>query len=154
MEQGANLISAFRKKKIAITIPKLSSSVRLETEPKAKVEAQRMYELIDVDQQHLKIKGQAMHTVKQSEIANQKSYEAGVRSTTDVLLAIQTFFQVRNEYAQATAQQANQQLNLLLVVAEDPDRTVKLTQPFCAESKGLKITQKCIHDCLPPNKVR
>ncbi len=109
---------------------KQSSSIRLETETKAKVEAQRLYELIEAGQQSLKIKGQAMDTARQSVTANQKSYEAGVKSTTDVLIAIQTLFQARNDYAQAAVQQANQLLNLLLVGAEDPDQAVQRTQAF------------------------
>lgn len=109
---------------------KQSSSMRLDTETKAKVEAQRLYELIDAGQQSLKIKAQAMDTARQSVTANQKSYEAGVKSTTDVLIAIQTLFQARNDYAQAAVQQANQLLNLLLVGAEDPDQAVQRTQAF------------------------
>jgi len=109
---------------------KQSSSTRLEVETKAKVEAQRLYELVEAGQQSLKIKAQAMDTARQSVIANQKSYEAGVKSTTDVLIAIQTLFQARNEYAQAAVQQASQLLNLLLVGAEDTDQAVYRTQAF------------------------
>jgi outer membrane protein/protease secretion system outer membrane protein len=109
---------------------KQSSSTRLEVETKAKVEAQRLYELIEAGQQSLKIKAQAMDTAKQSVTANQKSYEAGVKSTTDVLIAIQTLFQAKNEYAQAAVQQAGQLLNLLLVGAEDTDQAVYRTQAF------------------------
>ena len=109
---------------------KQSSSTRLEVETKAKVEAQRLYELIEAGQQSLKIKAQAMDTAKQSVTANQKSYEAGVKSTTDVLIAIQTLFQAKNEYAQAAVQQASQLLNLLLVGAEDTDQAIYRTQAF------------------------
>lgn len=109
---------------------KQSSSIRLETETKAKVDAQRYYELVEAGQFSLGIKGQAMEIARQSVIANQKSYEAGVKSTTDVLIAIQTQFQARNEYAQAAVQQANNLLSLLLVGAEDSDEAIKRTQAF------------------------
>lgn len=109
---------------------KQSSSTRLEVETKAKVEAQRLYELIEAGQQSLKIKAQAMDTARQSVTANQKSYEAGVKSTTDVLIAIQTLFQARNEYAQAAVQQASQLLNLLLVGAEETEQAIYRTQAF------------------------
>ena len=46
---------------------------------KDKVEAQRLYELVDVGQQSLKIKGQAMDTAREGVTANQKSYEVGVK---------------------------------------------------------------------------
>ena len=109
---------------------KQSSSVRLETETKAKVDAQRYYELVEAGQYSLGIKWQAMDIARQSVIANQKSYEAGVKSTTDVLIAIQTQFQARNDYAQAAVQQANNLLSLLLVGAEDSDEAIKRTQAF------------------------
>ena len=95
-----------------------------------KVEAQRLFELVQAGQESLKIKGQAVETAQKSVIANQKSYEAGVKSTTDVLIAIQTLYQTRNEYALSATQQATQLLNLLLVGAEDVDNAVMRTQAF------------------------
>lgn len=114
----------------ALAKSKQSSSVRLQTETQIKVEAQRLFELVQAGQESLKIKGQAVETAQKSVIANQKSYEAGVKSTTDVLIAIQTLYQTRNEYAQAATQQATQLLNLLLVGAEDVDNAVMRTQAF------------------------
>jgi protease secretion system outer membrane protein len=114
----------------AVAKSKQSSSIRLQTETQIKVEAQRLFELIQAGQESLKIKGQAVDTARKSVVANQKSYEAGVKSTTDVLIAIQTLYQTRNEYAQAATQQASQLLNLLLVGAEDADNAVMRTQAF------------------------
>ena len=114
----------------ALAKSKQSSSVRLQTETQIKVEAQRLFELVQAGQESLKIKGQAVETAQKSVIANQKSYEAGVKSTTDVLIAIQTLYQTRNEYALAATQQATQLLNLLLVGAEDVDNAVMRTQAF------------------------
>lgn len=115
---------------IAHAKSKQSSSTRLEIEVKTKVEAERFYQQIDAGQQSLKIKGNAMDIARQSVIANQKSYDAGVKSTTDVLIAIQTLFQARNEYAISAIQLAGNLLNLLLIGAEDPDEAVKRTQTF------------------------
>ena len=114
----------------AVAKSRQSSSVRLQTETQIKVEAQRLFELIQAGQESLKIKGQAVDTARKSVVANQKSYEAGVKSTTDVLIAIQTLYQTRNEYAQAATQQADQLLKLLLVGAEDADNAVMRTQAF------------------------
>jgi outer membrane protein TolC len=114
----------------ALAKSKQSSSVRLQTETQIKVEAQRLFELVQAGQESLKIKGQAVETAQKSVIANQKSYEAGVKSTTDVLIAIQTQYQTRNEYALAATQQATHLLNLLLVGAEDADNAVMRTQAF------------------------
>ncbi len=107
-----------------------SASQREAVESQSKVEAQRLYALIEAGQESLKIKWKAMDTARLSVVANQKSYEAGVKSTTDVLIAIQTLYQARNDYAQSATNQATNYLNLLLVAAEDPDNAVVETQAF------------------------
>ena len=107
-----------------------SSSQRLATETQTKVEAQRLYALIEAGQESLKIKWKAMDIARLSVVANQKSYEAGVKSTTDVLIAIQTLYQARNDYAQSATNQATNYLNLLLVAAEEPDNAIAQTQAF------------------------
>jgi len=107
-----------------------STSNRMQTELQTKVQAQKLYALIEAGQESLKIKWKAMDTARLSVVANQKSYEAGVKSTTDVLIAIQTQFQARNDYAQAATGQATNLLNLLLVAAEDPEKAVERTQAF------------------------
>ena len=107
-----------------------SSSNRLQTETQTKVEAQKLYALVEAGLESLKIKWKAMDTARLSVTANQKSYEAGVKSTTDVLIAIQTLYQTRNEYAQAATNQASNYMNLLLVAAENPDEVVQKTQLF------------------------
>ena len=114
----------------ALAKSKQSSSVRLQTETQIKVEAQRLFELVQAGQESLKIKGQAVETAQKSVIANQKSYDAGVKNTTDVLIAIQTLFQARNEYAVSAIQLGGNLLNLLLIGAEDPDEAVIRTQAF------------------------
>jgi protease secretion system outer membrane protein len=107
-----------------------SSSNRLQTETQTKVEAQKLHALVEAGLESLKIKWKAMDTARLSVTANQKSYEAGVKSTTDVLIAIQTLYQTRNEYAQAATNQASNYMNLLLVAAENPDEVVQKTQLF------------------------
>lgn len=107
-----------------------SSSNRLQAETQAKVEAQKLHALVEAGLESLKIKWKAMDTARLSVTANQKSYEAGVKSTTDVLIAIQTLYQARNEYAQAATNQASNYMNLLLVAAENPDEVVQKTQLF------------------------
>jgi outer membrane protein TolC len=107
-----------------------SSSNRLQTETQTKVEAQKLHALVEAGLESLKIKWKAMDTARLSVTANQKSYEAGVKSTTDVLIAIQTLYQARNDSALAATNQATNLMNLLLVAAEDPDQAVQKTQLF------------------------
>jgi protease secretion system outer membrane protein len=114
----------------AIANSQKSSSERLATETQAKFEAQRLYALIEAAQESIKIKWQASDSARQSVIANQKSYEAGVKSTTDVLIAISTLYQARVDYVQSVTQQGANLLNLLLVSAEVPENAVTQTQAF------------------------
>jgi protease secretion system outer membrane protein len=114
----------------AIANSQKSSSERLATETQAKFEAQRLYALIEAAQESIKIKWQASDIARQSVIANQKSYEAGVKSTTDVLIAISTLYQARVDYVQSVTQQGINLLNLLLVSAEQPENAVTQTQAF------------------------
>ena len=107
-----------------------SSDNRLATQVETKTQAQNLYAQVEAGFESLKIRNQAIDTARLSVTANQKSYEAGVKSTTDVLLSIQNLAQTRNDYAQAATQQALNYMNLLLVAAEDPDRAVEQTQAF------------------------
>jgi len=93
---------------------------RMDTEEKTKVEAERLYQLVMAGQESVQIKKSAVEIAQLSVEANQKSFQAGVRSTTDVLNSIQVLFQVKNEYVQAVTQLSETYLNLALISSEDP----------------------------------
>jgi len=107
-----------------------ASSIRLDTEAKTEIEAEKFHSLAETGLQAIKIKRNAVASAQLSVDANQKSFTAGVRSTTDVLNSIQILFQTKNEYVQAVAQQAENFLNLLLVQNEDPAIAMRETQSF------------------------
>jgi protease secretion system outer membrane protein len=107
-----------------------SSDNRLATQVQTKTQAQNLYAQVEAGFESLKIRNQAVNTARQSVVANQKSYEAGVKSTTDVLISIQSLAQTRNDYAQSATQIALNYLSLLLVAAEAPDEAVAKTQAF------------------------
>lgn len=107
-----------------------SSDTRLATEVDTNTKAQNLYAQVEAGFESLKIRNQAVDTARLSVTANQKSYEAGVKSTTDVLLSIQNLAQTRNDYAQAATQQALNLLNLYLVAAEEPETAIAQTQAF------------------------
>ena len=107
-----------------------SSDTRLATEVDTTVKAQNLYAQVEAGFESLKIRNKAVDSARLSVTANQKSYEAGVKSTTDVLLSIQSLAQTRNDYAQAATQQALNLLNLYLVAAEEPEKAVSQTQAF------------------------
>jgi len=105
-------------------------SQREDTEAKTELDAEKYYSLTETGLQAIKIKKDAVDSAQLSVDANQKSFTAGVRSTTDVLNSIQILFQTRNEYAIAVAAQAESYLNLLLVQNDDPAHAMKQVQAF------------------------
>jgi len=107
-----------------------STENRIATQVQTKTQAQNLYAQVEAGFEALKIRNQAVDSARLSVTANQKSYEAGVKSTTDVLLSIQSLAQTRNDYAQAATQQALNYLTLLLIGAEEPDQAVQQTQAF------------------------
>lgn len=108
----------------------MADSQRQDVEAKTELEAERLVSISQVGQQVLDIKKAAVDSAKLSVEANQKSFSAGVRSTTDVLNSIQVLFQAKNDYAVAVTQQAENYLNLLLIQADDPAQAIKQVQTF------------------------
>ena len=121
---------AYVKTYASVAKARQSSDTRLATEVQAKTQAQNLYAQVEAGFESLKIRNQAVDTAKLSLTANQKSYEAGVKSTTDVLLSIQALAQTKNDYAQAATQQALNYMNLLLVGAQEPEMAVAQAQAF------------------------
>jgi len=107
-----------------------AKSQREDAEAKTELDAEKYYSLTETGLQAIKIKKDAVDSAQLSVDANQKSFTAGVRSTTDVLNSIQILFQTRNEYAIAVAAQAESYLNLLLVQNDDPAKAMKQVQAF------------------------
>lgn len=105
-------------------------SQREDAEAKTELDAEKFLSLTQTGLQAIKIKKDAVDSAQLSVDANLKSFDAGVRSTTDVLNSIQVLFQTRNEYAIALAAQAESYLNLLLVQNEDPANAMKQIQAF------------------------
>ena len=105
-------------------------SQREDAEAKTELDAEKYFSLTETGLQAIKIKKDAVDSAQLSVDANQKSFTAGVRSTTDVLNSIQVLFQTRNEYAIAVAAQAENYLNLLLVQNDDPAFAMKQVQSF------------------------
>ncbi len=103
---------------------------RRQAEEKARTELQRLHALVDGGYQALLISGKAIESAKLSVEANSKSYEGGVRTSVDVVNAIQTQFEVQNAYVQSAATLAQNYLNLLLLAGEDPEDALAATQKF------------------------
>ena len=93
-------------------------------------ELERTYALLEAGQEALKIKRDAITSAELSVVANNKSYDAGVRSNIDVVNSIQILFEVKNDYVIAATQQAENLLQLLLLAGNEPEQVVKKVQEF------------------------
>jgi protease secretion system outer membrane protein len=103
---------------------------RRQTEEKARVELARLYAMVSGGRQALTISAKAIEAAKLSVEANSKSYEGGVRTSVDVVNAIQTRFEVQSAYVQSAATLATNYLNLLLLAGEDPEEALAAVQKF------------------------
>lgn len=103
---------------------------RRQVEDKARTELERLYALVDGGRQALAINAKAIEAAELSVEANTRSYEGGVRTSVDVVNAIQTTFEVKNAYVQAATTLAINYLNLQLLAGIDPADAMAATQLF------------------------
>jgi len=80
---------------------------------------ERLSALVDGGRKALVISAKAIDAAELSVLANSKSFEGGVRSNVDVVNAIQTLFEVKNDYVQSATALALNYLNLLLIAGEN-----------------------------------
>jgi protease secretion system outer membrane protein len=103
---------------------------RRQVEEKAQVELERLVALVDGGTRALAINAEAITAAELSVEANSKSYDGGVRTSVDVVNAIQTLFEFRNAYVVAATGVAANLLNLLLLAGTPPEDALAQTQTF------------------------
>ena len=103
---------------------------RRQVEERARTELERLYALVDGGRQALAINAKAIAAAELSVQANTRSYEGGVRTSVDVVNAIQTVFEVKNAYVQAATTLAINYLNLQLLAGIPPEDSLAATQRF------------------------
>ena len=102
--------------------------LRRDVEQKLQVDIERLRAQVDSGQQELAIRKDAILSAELAVQANIKSQQGGIRNSVDVLNAIQTLSDVRNEYAGTAATLAEDYLNLLLQSALDPTDALEKVQ--------------------------
>jgi outer membrane protein TolC len=107
-----------------------TTEARRQTEETARVDLERLYDLVDGGQKALDVSASAIKSAELSVEANTKSYEGGVRTNVDVVNAIQTVFEVKNAYITSATQLAQNLLTLLLLSGQDSDSALATTQRF------------------------
>jgi len=104
-----------------------AQETRKEAESKARLEAERLYSLIQAGDESLQIQREVIAAAELSVEANRQSYQGGVRSAVDVINAIQTVFQVKSDHATMAVQQAENHLSLATLVSSTTQDVVLKT---------------------------
>ena len=98
------------------------------TEVDLRLQLQNVVASIASGNESLDIQRQAIAAAELSVEANQRSYQGGVRSSVDVLNAIQTLYTVQSEYVTLATTQATNHLSLLLLLGQDGNDAIAQIQ--------------------------
>jgi protease secretion system outer membrane protein len=107
-----------------------SSEERRRVQEQAKVGFQRLYGLVSGGDAALQSSALAIEAAEQSVVANQKSYDGGVRSNLDVVNAIQTAFEVKSQYVNSAMSLAENYLDLQLTAGVPAAEAIASVQKF------------------------
>ena len=97
---------------------------------------QRYYGLVNGGQEALQGHTLAIEAAELSVAANRKSYEGGVRSNLDVVNAIQTVFEVKNQYINSALVLADNYLNLQLIAGIPASEAIANVEHFLFGGAG------------------
>jgi len=107
-----------------------SSEDRRRIQEQAEVNFARYYGLVEGGREALEGNAMAIDAAELSVSANRKSYEGGVRSNLDVVNAIQTAFEVKNQYINSALLLADNYLNLQLIAAVPASAAIENVERF------------------------
>ncbi len=113
--------------KAALAIDRAKEVVR-STEEGQKLEAERLWALVNAGLEELAIRKSAIANAELSAEANVKSYEAGVVTAVDVLNAILAVFETKRDYLNTLATLTENYLNLQLISAQPPIDALRSVQ--------------------------
>lgn len=121
---ASNFASSY---KASLGVDRAKEVVR-SSEQGQKLEAERLWALVNAGIEELAIRKSAIENAQLSAEANVKSYEAGVVTAVDVLNAILAVFETERDYLNALATLAENHLSLQLVSAEQPIDALRSVQ--------------------------
>lgn len=109
-----------------------SKAAKRQTEDNARLELERLRAEVASGADTLRILQSAISAAELSVEANTKSYQGGVRSSVDVINAIQTLYQVKMDFATSLVKQSENILGLLNMTHANAMDTVDLSSKFVA----------------------
>lgn len=112
-----------------------AQETRRQVEEQALLQLNQFYESVVLGSDALRNKRLAVEAAELSVLANERSSQAGVRTTIEVLNSIDMLYQARNDYATTAVNIATSLLNLLLLSAHSPENAISQTQSFLFKTK-------------------
>jgi protease secretion system outer membrane protein len=113
-----------------------SSEDRRRVQEQTEVNFERYYGLVKGGQDALQGHALAIEAAELSVTANRKSYDGGVRSNLDVINAIQTAFEVKNQYINSALSLADNYLNLQLTAGVPASEAIENVEHFLFGGQG------------------
>lgn len=97
-------------------------------EQRTKLDVDRLFELVEAGISEIDIRLESIRSAELSVEANQKSYEGGIRNKLDVINAIQTLYQTKEDYIRSVLSLAENLLQLHLALAVPASESIKQVQ--------------------------
>jgi protease secretion system outer membrane protein len=107
---------------------------RRETEEKIRVEVEKAWNQVSSGVEILKAQSEAIDAARLSVEANTRSFQGGIRSSVDVVNAIQTVYQVTSDYVSIVVGQAESYLTLLASAQGTPLDALRQAQAYLLTS--------------------
>jgi protease secretion system outer membrane protein len=124
---GLSVANIASHKKAALSIDRAREQ-RRGTEENVKLEAERLWFLVQGGTEELAIRREAIASAEFAAEANVKSFEAGLVSSVDVINAILAVFETKRDYLNTLANTTQNLLELQAIAAEPPTEALRRVQ--------------------------
>ena len=111
---------------------------RRETEEKIRVEVEKAWNQVNSGVEILLAQSEAIDAARLSVEANTRSFQGGIRSSVDVVNAIQTVYQVTSDYVSIVVAQAESYLTLLASAQSSPMDALRQAQIYLLAPSALR----------------
>lgn len=99
-----------------------------DVEQRTRLDVERLLELVEAGRNEIEIRLESIRSAELSVEANEKSYEGGIRNKLDVINAIQTLYQTKEDYVRSVLDLAGNILQLHLTLAVPVSDSMKQVQ--------------------------
>lgn len=111
----------------AASVTRAGEQVR-DAEQRVQLDVERLLELVEAGRNEIEIRLESIRSAELSVEANEKSYQGGIRNRLDVINAIQTLYQTKEDYVRSVLDLAGNLLQLHLTLAVPASESMKQVQ--------------------------